>query len=189
MGNDVETVVKRLLRRALSTIYLSVGFFLILAWAWRNYLGIVITAIAYIATASIVYSHVFRPLFRLRDVCSLLRHEPARVVKVLGAAASCLGLVALVLSILSALAKVPRNVVPLAGSVATVLAVGSLSYLVARSRLASVVDAIAVANLALAIITYFAAPGLALPLAGTVFLALGIYGYASYYLATHGASK
>ena len=65
MSVEVEDVVKKLLRGALSVIYITVVFFLVLTWLWGNYVGVTALVIAYLVRASILYPHVFRPLIRL----------------------------------------------------------------------------------------------------------------------------
>ncbi len=183
MGVDVLVVAKRLLRRALSVVYTSVGFFMVLAWVWRDYVGVTVIAIAYLVGASILYGHVFKPLIRFREVARVFSGcKTVNVVKYLGFTASAFGLSAIVSMVLSSYLNIPGYVTPLLGIIATVVSIILLLIGVYGSiELFDPPEIGVIVLLGLAIVLYVVKPSLVLPIVGCSFMCLGMYTYYLYY--------
>ncbi len=182
MGVEVVVIAKRLLRRALSVIYMGIGFFMVLAWIWRDYVGVVVIAIAYLIGASILYGYVFKPLFRFREL-AILTTGRANMFKYLGFTASLFGLAALLSMIIGKYVEIPSYTTPLLGMIAIVVSISILLIGVYGSpKLLDLPDIIAILLLGSSIIIYLVKPSLVLPVIGSSFMVLGMYTYYLYYL-------
>ncbi len=183
MGEEVLIVAKRLLRRALSTVYTSVGFFLVLTWIWGDYIGIIPIAIAYLVIASLFYGHVFRPLIRFRKIQSMVTGYSVNVYKIMGAIISVFGLTAILSMILRNYLGIPEYVTPLTGIIATVLSIIVLLIAIIGSPdLFEAPEIMVVIVLLLSIILYILKPSLVLPVTGASLMGIGLYTYRVYYL-------
>lgn len=183
MSVEVEDVIRRLLRRALSVIYVTVGFFLILTWVWGNYVGVIALVIAYLVCASILYPHVFRPLIKFREVTKVLSRGTTSVFKVFGSLSSAFGLAAVALLITKQFYSVPTYLVPLMGALATLVSLVAMVLALLKSpKLYGLPEALATAVLGLAIVLYFIRPSTVLPITGASFMCLGMYTYYFYYV-------
>ena len=183
MSDEILDVAKRLLRRALSTIYMSVGFFLVLLWIWEDYIGVLALVIAYLICASILYGHVFKPLVKYRKLSSLMGYRPLNIFKILGFTASAFGLLAIAATIISKYYTIPTHIIPLSGIVAVIVSIVALIIAIYSSpEFFGLPETVTILLLALTIVIYLIRPSLVLPIIGTSFMALGMYTYWLYYL-------
>lgn len=185
----VAVVVRRLLRRALSVIFMSVGFFMVLTWVWGNYVGEAAIAIAYLIAASLLYSHVFKPLLRFRDVSRYLPRRGPNVFKYGGFTASALGILALATTLAKALTPIPSYIPALLGASAVATAVATLvAAALSSSGLLGLPEALASLIIALSIPLYLVKPSLVLPVVGASLMATGMFTYWAYYLRSQGSN-
>ena len=181
MVSEIEAVARRLVRRALAVMYLSIGGFALLAWVWRSAVGTITVAAIYIALASALYSHVFRPVLRVHALKPLLarRGFSPRFVRALASAVSCVAMVALVASALRLEVR-GLMLAPLLGASSALLASAMLVYALRGSRLSSASDILAASCIGLAVLLYVLTPSLALPVVGSAMLGAGCWSYALY---------
>jgi len=181
MLSEIEAVARRLVRRALAVMYLSIGGFALLAWLWRSVVGAIVVGVVYVVLASALYSHVFRPVLRARALEPLLARRGAslRIVRALAALVSCVAMAALVASALR-LEVHGLMLAPLLGASSALLASAMLVYALRGSRLSSAPDILAALCIGLAVLLYVLTPSLVLPVVGSVMLVAGCWSYALY---------
>jgi len=184
MSEEILDIAKRLLRRALSTIYISVGFFLVVFWVWEDYIGVSALVIIYLICASILYSHVFKPLVKYRKLSSIMGYNSLNIFKILGFTASAFGLIAIVTTIIKEYYyTIPDYIISLAGLLAVIVSVIALIIAIYGSpKLFGLPEIAAIIILASTIVIYLFRPSLVLPIIGTSFITLGVYTYCIYYL-------
>ncbi len=176
-------IAKRLLRRALAVVYMSVGFFLILVWIWGDYIRVIPIVITYFVVASLLYGHVFRPLARYRRIQSVLMGIDVNVFKIFGFTASLLGLLAIATVILREYMNLPGNITPLMGILATIVSViALLTAIIGSPRLLGIPEILVMVILVGAIILYLVKPSYVLPVTGASLIIVGMYTYWSFYL-------
>ncbi len=188
MSRELACITRKLLRRALAVVYASVGVFTFLVWVWRNPVGLAIIGLAYIAVASTIYSHVFRPLIRARHIAPIITGSPRipRISMYLGYTASVLGVTALILSIAKAFMgyEVLAKVIPLLGLLAIMVTIVLLvisSY--GLPNLMKPLDSAIIPILVFIVVTYMIEPSIVLPVSSLSFIMLGIAMYMAYKLA------
>gem|GEM_PF-6279067 len=183
MSEEIMVVARRLLRRALSVVYMSVGFFLVLIWVWGDYVGVIPIAIAYLVIASLLYGHVFRPLYRFRRIQSILSGRQVSLFKAMGFIISAFGLAAILSMILREYLELPDYVAPLMGIIATALSITVLLVAITGSpKLMGAPEILVVIILTASIILYLVKPSLVLPITGASLMGAGMYTYYLYYL-------
>lgn len=177
---EALVIVKRLLRRALSVIYISIGFFMVLAWIWSNYLGVAVIAVAYLVGASIIYGYIFKPLIRYRE---FIASKTVEINKVLGIIASIFGLSAMITMIIREYIELPVNLPAYLGLSAVIVSLILLLIgLFGSSELFGVPEIGAIVLLGATLILYLLKPAYVLPVIGTSFMCLGMYTYWLYYM-------
>ncbi len=178
LAQESLNVALKLMRRALSVIYMSVGFFLAMIWALGSYTTLII--VAYLAVASVIYPHVFRPIIRFRKVAVALGISPKRekFYTTLGFTVSGMGLGAVLLTLAGTYGLIQLNVAPLLGMLATLLSLaGIMIGLVGAPGVFGVSEGGGLAVLLIAIVMYLIRPDLVLPVTAVLFMTLGVFSY------------
>ncbi len=181
---DIHRVIQKVLARALSAVYISIGFFMVLLWLWSDYVGVVAISVAYLVAASILYSHVFRPLIRYHRIYDIMGVRTVDIYKILGFTASVFGLLALLLSIMSNYFTTLSHYIPLLGLLAIIVSIAMLTYSVIQqnSLFRKEMSIMTIVVLGATLVLYTISPNLVLPIVGTLFMSMGMYSYWLYYL-------
>ncbi len=181
---DIQRVLQKILVRALSAVYTSIGFFMVLLWILNDYVGVVAISIIYLVVASTLYSHVFRPLIRYHKIYDTIGIKTVNIYKILGSIASIFGLSALLLSIMGNYIATLSQYIPLLGLLAIIVSIAMLTYSVIQqsSLFREEMFIMTIAVLGVTLILYIIASNLVLPIVGTLFISIGVYSYWLYYL-------
>ncbi len=183
MVEELVEVEARLVRKALSIVYISIGFFMVLAWLWESEVGLTAVAITYLATASVIFPHVFKPLIRFSRYSALLGTKWVATVKVFGFVASAFGVAALLATALGPCIVGAGQAAPILGLAATSVAIITLFIAALMpAHLFGFPEAGAVTVFAATVVTYAVRPSFALPTFGAAFMCLGALTYWLYYV-------